>query len=459
MRFPAFYPSARAVILLALAAPLALVVAAAMPGAWVLAPALGGALLVMVVLDALFAGQALDIRVIAPADCEVGQPLSLTVLADLERAAPNARPMAALALDPRLAAGGRLLHSLTAAPGAPAGVWSAAIETVPSRRGTGAIERVWLRWQGPLGLACRQIARPVHVQVRVWPDITPVRSPSLQIFLRDAQLGMVARRIRGEGTEFEALAEYEPGMDRRRIDWKSSARHARLYAKEFETERNNQIVFAFDCGQTMCEPVDGQAGSGQAGSGQGGSTARIDRAVTAALTTAWVALKAQDRVALYGFAARPQVLSPFVTASRDFQRLQRAAAALDYTAEEPNFTLALSSLTARLGRRSLIVVFSDFTDPTSAELMIENLSRLTKRHLVMFVVMADAELSGIVDAPVMNLQGAAMAVTASALLRQRALVLQRLRRCGVEVVEAPHALIGTRLLDAYLAVKRKGSIG
>uniref|UniRef100_UPI0025E078F7 DUF58 domain-containing protein n=1 Tax=Novosphingobium sp. Chol11 TaxID=1385763 RepID=UPI0025E078F7 len=289
---------------------------------------------------------------------------------------------------------------------------------------------------------------------RVWPDITPVRSPGLQIFLRDAQFGMVARRIRGEGTEFEALAEYEPGMDRRRIDWKSSARHARLYAKEFETERNNQIVFAFDCGQTMCEPVGGQGDSGN-----DGSAARIDCAVTAALTTAWVALKAQDRVALYGFAARPQVLSPFVTASRDFQRLQRAAAALDYTAEEPNFTLALASLAARLGRRSLVVVFSDFTDPTSAELMIENLARLTKRHLVMFVVMADAELGGIVDAPVTDLQGAAMAVTASTLLRQRALVLQRLRRCGIEVIEAPHALIGTRLLDAYLAVKRKGSIG
>ena len=445
MTFPAFYPTARAAILLGLAAPLALVLAAAMPGAWVLAPALGGALFVIVVLDALFAGRASDVRVIAPADCEVGQPLVLTVLADLERTATSARPMAALSLDPRLAAGGRLIQRLE-----PEGdTWSARIETIPSRRGTGAIERIWLRWQGPLGLAYRQITRPIGAQVRVWPDITPVKSPALQIFLRDAQFGLVARRIRGEGTEFAALAEYEPGMDRRRIDWKSSARHARLYAKEFETERNNQIVFAFDCGQTMCEPVDGQQGS----------AARIDRAVTAALTTAWVALKAQDRVALYGFAAKPQALSPFVTTSRDFQRLQRAAAALDYTAEEPNFTLALSSLTARLGRRSLIVVFSDFTDPTSAELMIENLTRLTQRHVVMFVVMADAELGGIVDAPVTNLQDAAMAVTASTLLRQRALVLQRLRRCGIEVVEAPHTQIGNRLLDAYLAIKRKGSIG
>ncbi|MEO0030950.1 MAG: hypothetical protein RIS94_708 [Pseudomonadota bacterium] len=445
-RPPAFAPTARAVILLAVAAPLALVLAAAVPRAWIVAPALGGALLVLVLLDALFAGALADLRVIAPADVPVGEPMKIAVHADLARAdlvraGRRARPQVALALDARLAPGGRLDCTLEPADG----VWSGTATTIPARRGTGAVDRVWLRWQGPLGLAYRQAARPLDCPVRVWPNLAPIRSPALQLFLRDAQFGLIARRIRGEGTEFEAMADYEPGMDRRRIDWKSSARHARLFAREYETERNNQIVFAFDCGQAMCEPV--------------GGLARIDRAVTAALTTAWVALKAQDRVALFGFAARPLVMTPFVTATRDFARLQQAAAALDYYPEEPNFTLALATLTARLKRRSLVVVFSDFTDPTSAELMIETLARLVERHLVLFVVMADAELADIVAAPVSTVQGAAEAVAATTLQRQRALVLQRLRHLGVRVVEAPHQAIGNRLLDAYLAVKREGRIG
>ncbi len=439
--FPVFYPSTRAAMLLALAAPLALVVAAAAPGAWIAAPALGGALLVMVLLDALLAAPLADLRVIVPADGEVGEPFHLTVLADFKGDARGAAPWAALALDPRLAPGGRL----TAALSVDSGAWSAKLAALPTRRGTAPVTAVWLRWQGPLGLACRQVMRPLEAAIRIRPNLAPARSPALQVFLRDAQYGMVARRIRGEGTDFEALAEYEPGMDRRRIDWKSSARHARLYAKEYETERNNQIVFAFDCGQTMCEPI--------------GGLPRIDRAVTAALTTAWIALGAQDRVAVYGFAARPRVFSPFVTAPRDFRRLQDAAAALDYSAEQPNFTLALSTLAARLRRRSLVVVFSEFTDPTSAELMIESMRRLVERHRVIFVVMADAELAEFVAAPVVTAQDAAMAVTATSLQHQRALVLQRLRRTGIRVVEAPHEQIGNRLLDAYLAVKREGSIG
>lgn len=440
-----FVPTTRAAVLIALAAPVALLIAALAPGAWVVAPVLGLTVLALVAADAFLAGRLVDVRVIAPADMEVGGDGRIAVLADFagrNAAGPWASVEAALALDPRLAPGGRTSFALTVNA---AGAFEGGKPLSPSRRGTGRIEHLWLRWTGPLGLGARQASREVAQEVRVWPNLQAVRSPALQVFLRDAQFGLIARRIRGEGTEFEALAEYQPGMDRRRIDWKSSARHAHLYAKEYEVERNNQIVFAFDCGQAMCEPVDGLP--------------RIDRAVSAALTTAYVALKGGDKVALFGFAARPEVATPFVGDAREFHRLQSAAAGLDYHAQEPNFTLALATLAGRLQRRSLIVVFSDFTDPTSAELMIELIGRLVSRHLVIFVTMQDAELEEIAAAAPADMQVLAMAVTADLLLRQRALVTSRLRQLGVDVIEAPHGQIGTRLIDAYLEIKRMGAIG
>jgi uncharacterized protein (DUF58 family) len=267
----------------------------------------------------------------------------------------------------------------------------------------------------------------------------------LQTFLRNAQTGLIARRIRGEGTQFEALSEYEPGMDRRRIDWKASARHTRLYARENESERNNQIVFAFDCGQAMCEPVDGLP--------------RIDRAVSAALTCAYVALKGGDRCALFGFARRPQLMTPFIADARAFHRLQSAAAGLDYEPVEPNFTLALATLTAQLKRRSMVVVFSDFTDPTAAELMVESLGRLANKHLVLFVTMADAEIEAQVAAPPADIATLARAVTADSLSQQRKLVLQRLRRMGIDVIEAPWEKIGPQLIDRYFLIKNSEAIG
>lgn len=435
-------PTERAAWCAAALAPVALVIAATAPGAWVIAPLLGGVLLALVVVDALLSGRNQGWEIHAPADVEVGQPAGLVVSARF--AGGRQRNVSAvLATDPRLAEGGQV--SIALAPEAYTPGWRGEASVTPTRRGTAPVSEAWLRWEGPMGLGARQAAYRLEQAVRIWPDLSPVRSKDLQTFLRNAQTGLIARRIRGEGTQFEALSEYEPGMDRRRIDWKASARHTRLYARENESERNNQIVFAFDCGQAMCEPVDGLP--------------RIDRAVSAALTCAYVALKGGDKCALFGFARRPQLMTPFIADARAFHRLQSAAAGLDYTAAEPNFTLALATLTTQLKRRSLVVVFSDFTDPTAAELMVESLGRLANKHLVLFVTMADAEIEAQIAAPPADIATLARAVTADTLSQQRKLVLQRLRRMGIDVIEAPWAKIGPQLIDRYFLIKNSEAIG
>ena len=436
-------PTGRTLVLLTLLAPVAVVVAATAPSAWVVAPAAAAALLLVSLVDGWLAGRMVTFDYFVPADVEVGQPAAIKVVAKIERDENARPPEAVIGYDPRLGQDG-----MTTFPLEPTGeprIFAGEGEARPVRRGTGELHDLWLRWSGPLGLAVRQKYIPLSATMRVWPDLSPVRSPVLQTFMRDAQFGLVARRIRGEGTQFEALSEYEPGMDRRRIDWKASARHTALYARENESERDNQVVFAFDCGQNMCEPVDGMP--------------RIDRAVSAALTASYVALKGGDRVALFGFADQPQLMTPFVTDTRAFHRLQSAAAELDYVPREPNFTLALATLTARLKRRSLIVLFSDFADPTSAEMMVESVERLVRHHLVIFVTMVDTELEELAATEPESMGDIAIAVSADALATQRAIVLQRLRRLGVNVIEAAHDKIGYQLIDLYLETKRAEAIG
>ena len=437
-----FVPTERAAWIAAGAAPVAVLLGALAPEAWVVAPAGAAALFMLVLLDAFLAGQLTRWDVDAPTDAEVGEAFPINAVARFANGRLPARVEAALQFDSRLGEEGRTTIELVAED--EIGI-TGEFSSVPSRRGTARIEGAWLRWTGPLGLGARQVDRELDIDVRIWPDLSPIRSADLQTFLRDAQLGLIARRLRGEGSQFEALAEYEPGMDRRWIDWKASARHSKLYARENEAERNNQIVFAFDCGQAMCEPVDGLP--------------RIDRAVSAGLTCAYVAMKGGDKVSLFGFAQRPGLMTPFVSDTRAFHRLQSSAAQLDYHTAEPNFTLALATLTGKLKRRSLIVLFSDFTDPTAAELMVESLGRLVKHHLVLFVTIADAEIEEFVSAAPTDMGSLARSVTAETLARQRAIVLERLRRMGVDVIEAPWDQIGPQLIDRYFAIKRQEAIG
>ena len=53
-----------------------------------------------------------------------------------------------------------------------------------------------------------------------------------------------------EGTQFEALSEYEPGMDRRRIDWKASARSNEMMVRIMSREQRMEMAVLLDCGRT-----------------------------------------------------------------------------------------------------------------------------------------------------------------------------------------------------------------
>lgn len=433
-------PRARTIWLVAAIAPAALVIGAAAPGAWT--AGLGAMLLVLALAaaDALLAARAPQFAAEVPRAVQVGGEASLRLTVAFASARAPASVQAALALDTRLAPSGRSFTTIDLT----AGQGETLLPLHPARRGTASVTAAWLRWSGPLGLVWVQKREAIAADIAVLTNVAAVRSPAIQIFLRDAMQGIVVQRQRGEGSEFQALADYQVGMDRRAIDWKGSARHSRLLAKEYRPERNNQIVFAVDAGRSMCEPLAG--------------VPRIDRAVSAALVAAYVALKAGDRTSLFGFAARPLVSSPFIADTRNFPQLQHAAAALDYRYEETNYTLGLSTLAGKLQRRSLIVIFTDFTDPTSAELMLHAAARLIARHLILFVVMADEELETIVDAAPAGIEDVARAVTAAALLRERRLVVTRLKRMGIEVVEGTHDVVGPRLINAYLSVKRRGQL-
>jgi len=438
-----FYPTGRAIWLIALGAPIAAVLAAIIPSLWAIGAAWALMIVLLLLLDGLVAAKANAVRLAVAKSAEIGAPMNLGLEAEFSGKIAPQNVFGALGLDERLAEAGTVAFSLERGVAAN-GAFSGQVTIVPVRRGIGEIGRLWLRWKGPLGLAWRQIQKQSVQKVAVMPNIAAVHSPTVQMFLRNSLFGLIARRFRGEGSEFEALAEYHPGMDRRSIDWKGSARHSKLLAKEYETERNNQIVFALDCGSAMCEPIDGLP--------------RIDRAVSAALLTAYIALKAGDRASLFSFAAKPELSTPFLAGSRNFFRLQQEAATIDYRHQESNYTLALSTLQTQLQRRSLIIIFTDFTDPTAADLMLEAAGRLIDKHLVLFVVLEDRELTSIIDKSPESAGDVARAVTAQNLLDQKKLVLTRLRHMGIDVIEGAHQDIGARLINGYLNIKRRGSL-
>jgi uncharacterized protein (DUF58 family) len=431
------YPTRRAIVLAIAGAPVVLGVALAAPGLWTLGAAWGLGAVALVLVDAWLAASPgkLSLELGAPHSLGVGGTGEAVVTARFSGGSPG-RMELALGVNDRLSLQAPR-HGLDLVKGE----GQARIVLTPVRRGEARFESLWARWRGPLGLAWVQRRDEPGRVMPITPNIQGVRDEALRLFARDAALGVKAQIETGEGTEFHALKEFQTGMDLRSIDWKQSARHGKLVGREYRTERNHPVVLALDTGRLMCAPLNG--------------TPRIDHVINAALLLAFVGLKLGDRVGLFAFDSRPRISSGVASGATAFPLLQRLAASIDYSTEETNFTLGLTTLSGQLNRRALVVVFTDFADATSAELMLENVTRLLRTHLVMFVVLRDEELENLVDREPAETDDVSRAVIAGAMLQQRDAVLNRLRRAGAQIVEAPVGRLGPDLVNSYLDAKRR----
>lgn len=421
---------------MAAGAPVAVACGLVEPGLWVAGPAWLGAVLVTMLADmaAMRPGRAFWVVPDAPHVVETGRPAA--ALFRLEGQPPPA-------LDVALEAGERLQvgpREQTVRPGD-----VASFTLTPRRRGTAALHRLHLRWQGPLGLVRRVQARELDHTVAIVPQVSLVRQEALRLFSRNRSAGQALQRERADSMEFHALREFRRGDDPRAVSWRQSARHGTLLLRETTAERNRTVMLALDTGRLMCEPL-------------AGGLPRLDHALNAALVLAFVCLKMGDRVGMFAFDAKPVLASGTVSGTAAFGPLQRMAAALDYSEHETNFTLGLTELGGLLQSRALVVVLTDFADPTGAELMIENVGRLLQRHVVVFVAFRDDELSAMAEAEPATPEDVSRAVVAGTLLAERDVVLARLRRAGAEVIDAPARQIGPALISRYLDLKRDGRL-
>ena len=321
------------------------------------------------------------------------------------------------------------------------GKGSITLPVLAKRRGRWVIDRLWLYWKSRFGLIEFVPVRKINLSVAIVPNIRPITSGQIDFDMRTAIFGEKQTSQRGEGSEFHQLNDYVQGMDPRSIDWKHSARQNRLVAKEMRAERNHQIILAMDNGHLMREEINGLA--------------RIDHKINAALALAWAGVQGGDQVGLFAFDARPRQYTPAQPGRTAFARLRSEMAELQYMSIETNYTLALATLHERLNRRSLIVVFSDFVDPLSAELLLEHLTVLNRHHVLVFVSLSDPILQNFVNDTVETMEGVARSVSASNLLAERRLVFEKMSSMGIDVIETTPGEMTPQLLNTYLAIKAK----
>ena len=311
-------------------------------------------------------------------------------------------------------------------------------------RGDHAITLLALRYPSRLGLFEMLPTWPLALSVTAYPDISSILSGAIQAQMLPLTDGARATKLRGEGSEFHQLRDYIAGMDPRSIDWKRSARVNRLISRETRVERNHQIILCLDTGHLMGERL--------------GTLTKLDHAMNAALALTWAGGLAGDNVGFYSFGPRPHAFLPPRPGRAAFGHIQLNCATLPQDVDETNHTLGLTVLNGKLKRRSLVVVFSDFVDSTSAELLVENLAVMQRQHLVLYVTLRDPAISTLMHPAHAGLDEVAEAVAAARILQERQAVLDRLNRLGILCLDTAPDRLGPDLISRYIEIKAKEMI-
>ena len=148
----------------------------------------------------------------------------------------------------------------------------------PLLRGDLLLGPFHLKLHGPWKLCARQVEVPLLSPVKVYPDLTALSRDALKLSrARDDEAKRIIRRP-AEGREFESLRDYQPGDDRRTLDWKATARRGKPMVRVTQPERNQQVLLLLDCGRHMAGETAGAPGAP--------SRRKLDFAVDAALRVA-----------------------------------------------------------------------------------------------------------------------------------------------------------------------------
>ncbi|MCK6212070.1 DUF58 domain-containing protein [Georgenia sp. EYE_87] len=399
-----------------------------------------GLVVLACVLDTLLAASPRRVEVIrtVPASVRLGEPSSST----LTVTNPGPRTLRALVRDAWAPSAGadRNRHRVTVPAGERRRLRTALL---PVRRGDRPADLVTVRSFGPLGMAARQASLPAPATLRVLPAFSSRRHlPSRLARLRELD-GRAAVLVRGQGTEFDSLREYVIGDDVRAIDWRATARRGDVVVRTWRPERDRRVLVVLDTARLSAARL--------------GDAPRLDAQIEAALLLAALASRAGDRVDLVAVDTQVRARVSGEHGSRLMSALAQAMAPLEPSLVEISWTTVTQVVRDALSQRGLVVLLSALEPSAVTSGLLPVAQALTADHTVVLASASDPEVAAL-RADRSSADAVYDAAAAERGELERDAVALRLRRRGVEVVEAAPDDLAPALADTYLALKAAGRL-
>lgn len=322
-------------------------------------------------------------------------------------------------------------------------------KVTPIERGKLIFPKVQIQLQSLFKFWKKNIFLPVQGETHVYPNFAAISKYALLATDNNlSQMGIIKKRRRGEGQDFHQLREYREGDSLRQIDWKATSRIQKLISREYQDERDQEIIFMLDCGHRMLAKDD--------------DLSHFDHTLNALLLLSYVALRQGDAVGLGTFASSSESDDqtrwlPPRKGQHNVQNILNSVYDLQPGSQAPDYAKAATDLLIQHKKRALVIILTNIRDEDTDDLL-PAVKLLRKRHLVLVASLKETSIEKTLEKPINDLQAAITNSAAQQYLQYRQKTFDQLTQSGINTLDVSPDQLTVELINAYLGIKRSGML-
>ncbi len=313
----------------------------------------------------------------------------------------------------------------------------------PTKRGVYGFGHIRAFASSPIGLVQRRFTCDEPTDVAVYPSYLMLNQYEfLAISNNLTEMGIKRIRRVGNNTEFEQIKSYVQGDDYRHINWKASARTHNLMVNVYTDERSQQIINVIDKGRIMQQAFAGMT--------------ILDYAINASLVLSYVALHRDDKAGVITFAEK---FSDFVKPDRGPTQMNDILECLYHQTTdfaESDYSTLVVNTNHLVGRRSLLILYTNFFDYNGMLRQLPYLRQLNSRHRLLVVFFIDEERRDFINQQPHSIRDYYEHSIAAKIDHEQTLIINTLRQFGINSLLTSPQNLSVNVINRYLEMKSRG---
>lgn len=313
----------------------------------------------------------------------------------------------------------------------------------PVERGAYVFGNLNLYASSVIGLLRRRYTFSNEQKVKVYPSFIQMKKYDfLAIDNRLSHIGLKKIRKIGHTMEFEQIKEYVSGDDVRTVNWKATAKQARLMVNQFQDEKMQPVYSIIDTSRVMKMPFN--------------ELKLVDYAINSALAFSNIALKKNDKVGLVNFSNTIGNFLPAQAKKTYLNNILETLYNMDSEFLDSDFGLLQAMVRRRITHRSLLLLYTNFEHISSLHRKLPYLQAIAKKHVLVVVFFENTELRKLSDVAPENVSGIFDQTIAQQFQFDKKLMVRELQQRGIQTVLTAPEDLTVNTINKYLEIKARG---